>query len=225
MMKQPYIRTCDRLVVYACSFGYNGAVKPNIPWKTKGGWPDLVSRHYGIPLVNCSVPGTGPDWQFDCVLGDWREGKYNRQTPQPTQIGARDCVIIQWSHYDRIAGENPQLHWMKAADKLEPIDGIDVHKAYYGYVYSQYWRHAQILAYATTIQHNLPNRVLHAFIEGTNDLAQGEWSDLLRNIDTVGPTNSIHETIVGHRHPCCHATPEGHQRIAELYIRSLDSKY
>jgi hypothetical protein len=48
-----------RFVVYACSFGLNGSMKPYVEFNNQNFcWPHAVAEHYKLHLSNRSRPGT-----------------------------------------------------------------------------------------------------------------------------------------------------------------------
>ena len=48
-----------RFVVYACSFGLNGSMKPYVEFNNQDFcWPHAVAEHYKLHLSNRSRPGT-----------------------------------------------------------------------------------------------------------------------------------------------------------------------
>lgn len=234
MTTQPYIRTCKRLVVYGCSFGWNGAIKPNIPWKIEGSWPDIVAKHFEMPLVHCCIVGTGPDWQYDQIMQDQMHGYYNRQTNQPVAVEPDDCIIIQWSHANRIAGDAPEFNNLcPASEAIDSMSSVAKKIAidYYKYIYTDYFAVARVIGYVHTIQNTVSIRTLHAFTDG-RDFFVGQHNNangaglVLDGIDYIGANNEDFKKMYApEQHLCNHPTELGHQIIANAYIKNLDLKY
>ena len=227
--QKPYIRTCKRLVVYACSFGWNGASRPLIPWKIEGSWPDIVAKHFEMPLVHCAIPGTGPDWQYDQVLQDQVHGYYNRQTGKPVAVAPDDCIIIQWSHVNRIAGDSAEFNNLMphgdAVASMSPEAG-KIADDYFKYIYSDYFASARVMGYVHTIQNTISTRTLHAFADG-KDFFVGQYGGAERvfeGIDYIGVNSEqFMNFFAPHHYLCCHPNDQGHQKIADAYIQNLEN--
>lgn len=217
--KIPYIKTCKRLVVYGCSHGLNGPVNGDQPMKSRGSWGYLIAKHYDIPFINCSVTGTSPDWQIDTIIHDHLYGSYLRSSDKPIPVEDGDCIIIQWSHVDRVVGDKEKYHHMMGTIPLDKV-----HKSYYKHIYSDYWASAKVLSYAHAVQNTVKLRTLHAFTDGAEFFAnQFPWNHLLSGIDHVGPyMGNIVNYIAPHHHKCFHANEQGHRKIADGYIQNLE---
>lgn len=207
----------NRLIVYACSFGWSGAVNPYIPWYLDNSFPDLLSRKLNLQLDNRSMPGTNPESQFHSILYDIEQNK----------ILETDFVIIQWTHVDRIFSDR----W---GSLMPHIDDQNI-RWYYEHVYNISYSVNKLLSYINTLETILPN-LHHNFADGIKYIRDHGSSVLVNKLENIKYIGFSEKSIVHHlwdiagdnkkfNYPCCHPTKEGHDLIASLYHQEILSKY
>lgn len=204
----------ERVVLYACSFGMNGAVNPQIQWNTNGSFGDIISSHYKLPFVNRSVPGTNNDIMYYRILDDITAGK----------ITNSDMVIVQWTFINRV-------HKLDMTSLMSyHIDTDNYAEWYYSTLYDHSMRTTDLATRCIVLSALQPNTYF-GFAEGTKYLEMAtspvvykklrqECNIVAFNDDTI-PNYIAQHAPPHHLHPCLHPTSIGHEFIATHYIDNI----
>lgn len=206
----------DRFICYACSFGKNGHVLPNEKWFNEGGFPDLISKHYGIELVNESRPGTNADFQFQQVLSDLQSGK----------LTSNDLIMVQWTFSNRYNDDSrPGCSFMPHVDIPELAWT-------YTNIYNEKMATDKIMSYTLAVNSLLPGNVVFGFAQGIDHFKnvgnQNLYNKMIKETKIVAynyidlVTDARVHTDYNVIHQCFHPNDDGHRYIAQKYIDGLD---
>ena len=202
-----------RFVVYACSFGLNGSMKPYVEFNNQNFcWPHAVAEHYKLHLSNRSRPGTNIDMQFQDILND----------VQKRNIRPDDVVLVQWTHVDRYFSE-------KSGTLFPTSKGKHVEWLFTD-IYNEQFATNKLISYMTALD-ALGINVCYSFADGYKQIKDNMNSSLhktFKSFKYVGFNDiglfwhiSADKTDDVLTHDCCHPNDKGHKFIADRYIKSI----
>jgi len=219
----------SHLVVNGCSYTYgHGIDNP-----TKDGWPALVAKELGVPLINLAFPGQGNQAIFRKTMNYFLHDLSNDNHPfyihAYTQSARREIyhATDKWGgpeqHYRLIDGSDETGSLLMKEALLQTDD--------YGYCLFELEKFQQWFAINNMLDAHNVNHFHTDYMPQTIGKTI-EWFD--KNFFHVKATIQTHpgklknfNAVTEHlaKTPCEHETEEGHKCVADYIISQIHKQY